>query len=202
MRQVIRCGRLQGFTLIELMVVISTIAILAAILFPVFAQAREKARLTTCSSNLRQLGLAHRMYTQDYDEQLFPAPTLYNPHLGLVFGLSSYVKSQGIFYCPSASSSVDPSIAPTLANWTAGNIAYLYFHYSDDRNPLRPKWLPAAHDSSRLDNPKRWLMTDWFQRDGPSAHPVGNKTLNYLCVDGHVKLLPQNPQQVFLEGEG
>jgi prepilin-type N-terminal cleavage/methylation domain-containing protein len=197
-----RVGRLRGFTLIELLVVISIIAILAAILFPVFAQARSLARLTTCSSNLRQLGLAHRLYAQDYDEQLFPAPTLYNPQLGLALALSPYVKNQGIFYCPSASSSVDPSIAPTPANWTAGNIAYLYFHYSDDRSSLRPKWLPAAHNSNLIDNPNRWLMTDWFQRDGPSAHPLGNKTINYLCVDGHVKLLLQNPQQVFLEGEG
>jgi prepilin-type N-terminal cleavage/methylation domain-containing protein len=195
-------GRLKAFTLIELLVVISIIAILAAILFPVFAAARERARLTTCASNLRQLGLAQRMYAQDYDEQLFPAPTLYNPQLGLVLGLSPYAKNQGIFYCPSASSSLDPSIASTPANWTAGNIAYLYFNYTGDRNPLRPKWLPPAHDSNRTDNPNRWLMTDWFQRDGPSAHPLGNKTLNYLCVDGHVKLLLQSPQQVFLEGEG
>jgi prepilin-type N-terminal cleavage/methylation domain-containing protein len=194
--------RLGGFTLIELLVVISIIAILAAILFPVFAQARERARLTTCASNLRQLGLANRMYAQDYDEQLFPAPTLYNPQQGLVLALSPYVKNQGIFYCPSASGGVDPSIAPTPVNRSVGNIAYLFFNYASDRNPQRPKWLPPGHDSNLTDNPNRWLMTDWFQRDGPSAHPLGNKTLNYLCVDGHVKLLIQNPQQVFLEGEG
>jgi len=57
----------KGFTLIELLVVIAIIAILAAILFPVFAQARERARLITCTSNLRQIGQSLMMYVQDYD---------------------------------------------------------------------------------------------------------------------------------------
>jgi prepilin-type N-terminal cleavage/methylation domain-containing protein len=63
--------RRNGFTLIELLVVIAIIAILAAILFPVFAQAREKARQTQCLSNMRQMGLAVQMYLQDFDER-FP----------------------------------------------------------------------------------------------------------------------------------
>lgn len=69
----------KGFTLIELLVVIAIIALLAAILFPVFAQAREKARQTVCASNLKQLGIAQQMYLQDFDEQFFTRPS--NPSI-------------------------------------------------------------------------------------------------------------------------
>ncbi|MES2461424.1 MAG: DUF1559 domain-containing protein, partial [Armatimonadota bacterium] len=68
----LRKGR-SGFTLIELLVVIAIIAILAAILFPVFAKAREKARQSSCASNMKQVGLALVGYTQDYDEKFPPA---------------------------------------------------------------------------------------------------------------------------------
>jgi prepilin-type N-terminal cleavage/methylation domain-containing protein/prepilin-type processing-associated H-X9-DG protein len=91
-----------GFTLIELLVVIAIIAILAAILFPVFAQAREKARQTTCLSNSRQMGLGLSMYVQDNDEtypwsaNIDPDP---NPSWsGLI---SPYVKNLAVFACPS-----------------------------------------------------------------------------------------------------
>jgi len=65
-------SRKRGFTLIELLVVIAIIAILAAILFPVFAQAREKARAISCLSNCKQMGTAVLMYAQDYDESIVP----------------------------------------------------------------------------------------------------------------------------------
>lgn len=87
--------RRTGFTLIELLIVIAIIAILAAILFPVFAQAREKARQTTCLSNMRQAGLGVLMYTQDYDETL-PFAASNPPDLPLVmwYDLTEpYIKS-------------------------------------------------------------------------------------------------------------
>src|SRR5215475_1038436 len=77
-----RSRKTVGFTLIELLVVIAIIAILAAILFPVFAQAREQARKTVCISNLKQLGLAAVMYVQDYDET-FPINCWDSPPLGV-----------------------------------------------------------------------------------------------------------------------
>jgi prepilin-type N-terminal cleavage/methylation domain-containing protein len=190
-----------GFTLIELLVVIAIIAVLAAILFPVFAAARERVRITACASNLRQLGMASRMYSSDNDEQLYRDTRLYNPHPGLLVAWAPYVKNDRLFYCPSATPHVNAGIPYSPANWAAGNISYLYFNYTADTNTQRVQWIPAAHPMSDGDNPDRWLMTDWFQRNGQTAHRVGNKTLNYLCLDGHVKLLVQNPQTVFLAGE-
>jgi prepilin-type N-terminal cleavage/methylation domain-containing protein/prepilin-type processing-associated H-X9-DG protein len=92
-----------GFTLIELLVVIAIIAILAAILFPVFAKVREKARQTACLSNEKQLGLSMIQYAQDYDETL-PCGTQLNFGGRLGAGWAGqvypYVKSTGIFKCP------------------------------------------------------------------------------------------------------
>src|SRR5712692_8921720 len=84
----------RGFTLIELLVVIALIALLAAILFPVFAQAREKARQTTCLSNARQLGLGVTLYVQDYDDT-YPWSTVVpvDPNSATAFaGISSWAE--------------------------------------------------------------------------------------------------------------
>lgn len=83
-----------GFTLIELLVVIAIVAILAAILFPVFAKAREKARAISCASNMKQMGLAFEMYVSDYDE-------VYPPVYQWKSNLQPYMKSTELFKCPS-----------------------------------------------------------------------------------------------------
>jgi prepilin-type N-terminal cleavage/methylation domain-containing protein/prepilin-type processing-associated H-X9-DG protein len=91
---------IRGFTLIELLVVIAIIAILAAILFPVFAKAREKARQTTCSSNMRQLGLAELQYVQDFDEQSPPGSNWYGAGTGWAAQVYPYAKTTKVFICP------------------------------------------------------------------------------------------------------
>jgi len=98
---------MKGFTLIELLVVIAIIAILAAILFPVFAQARESARKATCQSNLKQIGTAWMMYAQDYDEQTLI--NTWNSNVAAIgekrriFGqrIQPYTKNYGVLICPS-----------------------------------------------------------------------------------------------------
>ena len=92
-----------GFTLIELLVVIAIIAILAAILFPVFAQAREKARAISCLSNERQIGTSIAMYEQDYDEKCPGGLNGYGGGSGYAGQIFPYVKSAGVFICPNDS---------------------------------------------------------------------------------------------------
>ena len=97
----------KGFTLIELLVVIAIIAILAAILFPVFAKAREKARQASCLSNCKQLGLGIMQYAQDYDEKLpsylapWPAVPVGNEGCDWWNGVYPYTKNTQVYVCPS-----------------------------------------------------------------------------------------------------
>ena len=97
----------KAFTLIELLVVIAIISILAAILFPVFARARENARRASCLSNLKQISLGAMMYVQDYDET-YPMAYNYDAPSGSQFWIDTiqpYVKSEQIFECPSGNNS-------------------------------------------------------------------------------------------------
>lgn len=113
--------RKRGFTLIELMFVISIIAILAAILFPVFARAREAARRATCASNLSQIGLALNLYAQNYDGR-YPKK---NNELGPLWQYTSCVDA---FYCPSDSTERQRETAPSGGTKLAGpiNSSYVY----------------------------------------------------------------------------
>ena len=117
--------RRRGFTLIELLVVIAIIAILAAILFPVFARARENARRASCQSNLKQIGLGILQYTQDYDEK-FPnrvgLPT--NGFGGMFVVIQPYVKSTQLFQCPSETNGPAPATA------TPGDNGYTDYAYN------------------------------------------------------------------------
>jgi prepilin-type N-terminal cleavage/methylation domain-containing protein/prepilin-type processing-associated H-X9-DG protein len=119
-----RTSRNRAFTLIELLVVIAIIAILAAILFPVFARARENARRASCQSNLKQIGLGVLQYVQDYDEKY---PLLYGasgtPSQGLG-AIQPYVKSTQIFQCPS-----ETTAPPTVAE--AQYAAYSDYFYNN-----------------------------------------------------------------------
>lgn len=154
----------RGFTLIELLVVIAIIAILAAILFPVFARAREKARQATCSSNLKQVALAAKMYTPDYDER-FPIgygnwgyagwyvitqpPTARGTatRLRLCYwtnSLQAYTKNWQLFQCPSAS--------PRVLWNSPGNPAV----------PISPtfNWLLSGNTEAQVNHPA-WCIMVW-----------------------------------------
>src|SRR5579871_1108709 len=121
--------RRYGFTLIELLVVIAIIAILAAILFPVFAQAREKARQTVCLSNLKELTMANLMYVQDYDDSFcnegVPGPTDgWGWQMTWQFETQPYIKNYDINRCPSDSHYTPSWSGPMFSYPANGNFCW------------------------------------------------------------------------------
>ena len=123
----------KGFTLIELLVVIAIISILAALLFPVFAQARAKARQAACLSNCRQIGMAFMQYTTDYD-QCLPLSTDSGRDLSWTNTMQPYIKNRQIYRCPDDLSANwnAPLVGQTvtrlssyfLNDWLAGTLQY------------------------------------------------------------------------------
>jgi prepilin-type N-terminal cleavage/methylation domain-containing protein/prepilin-type processing-associated H-X9-DG protein len=174
----------RGFTLIELLVVIAVIAILAAILFPVFSRVREKARQTSCSSNLRQIGTAFQMYTVDYDDRLpdrrdlkASLPGGYKPWTSwptsdprcgwAVTVIEPYVKNNGIWSCPSVTGATLGNAVQVVqaSGPAAGSPVSRYWLWRFDRPdnpvPLDNFWgkseLQAVDDLRAANNPQAGL---------------------------------------------
>lgn len=170
-----RSASRRGFTLIELLVVIAIIAILAAILFPVFAQAREKARTAQCSSNTRQLGLAIRMYVQDYDEH-YPFGGWRPNDLGTWDWQNStapYIKNRGLFRCPSSSDLDEDPANPQAWQWNRNPVSYLYNNQlGRNRQPVSEATVASPSDCWMvLDGHSDWgcpnnscVGVDWMGR--------------------------------------
>jgi len=206
-----------GFTLIELLVVVAIIAILAAILFPVMARARGQAQSTTCKSNLKQLGSALTMYTNDHDERMPPALYI-EPNKKNIFiypdgstgpwwlwyhGLYSYTKNFQLLNCPSAiGNRYTGGITPLYPGGYVGN--YFAFQRGIQHSGFtKPAEFAVMMDggwdrtNKALDPSFGWIqqnhyLADWDQYDAnkdemTAPAPRHSDTTNVYYMDGHVK---------------
>ncbi len=200
-----------GFTLIELLVVIAIIAILAAILFPVFAQARESARATQCLSNMRQTGTGLMMYVQDYDETTPPrndgiqdfnnlSTTYYRPNF--LGSLSPYTKNNGIYACPSAPNIIGGTQGVTTESRSSylGNAVVMQRSIASVPAPADTVYLQELFNARGMSF-LRPVTTDggttyrwwYYPRDPANVQSVWNYTFlhrdggNVLFMDGHSK---------------
>jgi len=157
--QNIRKQTSRGFTLIELLIVIAIIALLAAILFPVFARVRENARRSSCASNMKQIGLGILQYSQDYDERLpnYVYPEGANPFWYEV--TDPYIKSKKIFRCPSQAKTTNP-----FAN----------LHYSSYGMIGRDDWTSDATPGNE---------THIYDHDGTHLSKVIAPSITYMVVE-------------------
>lgn len=188
-----------GFTLIELLVVIAIIGILASILFPVFARARENARRSSCSSNLKQLGLSLAMYSQDYDERIIIPGT--NPYTWDK-NLAPYIKNLQIFACPDDSHTASGFTTRSYSIARTQNSATSYGIAQADGTLLSEIGVPSETIFLAEIPGALLYQNTGFVLDGPGNPTVvsGTHTLqtymalpihfdgwNYLFADGHVK---------------
>jgi prepilin-type N-terminal cleavage/methylation domain-containing protein len=193
----------KGFTLIELLVVIAIIAILAAILFPVFAQAREAARKTGCTNNLKQLGTAVAMYTQDYDEK-YPGLQSAAINRGWAGEIFTYVKNAGVYKCPDDASTCTGAGQVTVSyTWNKhlnlGGTGEAACNLAALTAPASTIMLMECNTTSNctvVTDPTEVTSIATGGSTSASYYPIRHSAQsgsNYLLSDGHVKFLRMQP---------